>query len=102
MSGVFPDEVHITRSISPILTNENSMTRNTSFLVKFSIFLVILLVLETRSYDIESAMKKATVGPNVYLGSDGVKGKFTFVVLGCIYVVTLKTFGVDFKAMRAS
>lgn len=77
------------------------MTRHTSFLVTFSIFLVILLVLETCSYDIESAMKKATVGPNVYLGSDGVKGKFTFV-LGCIYVVTLKIFGVDFKAMRAS
>lgn len=75
MPGFLPDEVHITRFVSPISMNENSMTRNTSLLVKFSSFLLILLVLETHSYDIESAMKRATVGPNVFLGSDGVKGK---------------------------
>ncbi|XP_078348116.1 uncharacterized protein LOC144633182 isoform X3 [Oculina patagonica] len=73
MPGFLQDEVHITRFVSRISKNESSMTRNTNLLVKFFSFLLILLVLETRSYDIESAMKRATVGPNVFLGSDGVK-----------------------------
>ena len=51
------------------------LTKDSSFLVVLSLF-----VCKGLAYDVESAIKIATVGPNVYLGSEGIKGKIAFVM----------------------
>ena len=62
--------------------NEEPMTRHKSLLAKVSSFLVLLslFVRKGLAHNIESAIKIATVGPNVYLGSEGVKSKIAFVL----------------------
>ena len=62
---------------------EKAMTRHKFLLNKVSSFQVVLslFVCKGLAYDIESAMKIATVGPNVYLGSKGIRGTFAIVTL---------------------
>ena len=60
------------------------MTRHKSLLTKVSSFLVLLslFVRKVLAHNIESAIKIATEGPNVYLGSEGIKSKIAFVLTG--------------------
>lgn len=58
------------------------MTRHKSLLTKVSNFLVLLSLFFRRglAYNIESTIKIATVGVNVYLGSEGIESKIAFVL----------------------
>lgn len=58
------------------------MTRHKSLLTKVSSFLMLLSLFFRKrlAYDIESAIKRkiSPVGPNVYLGFEGIKSKIAF------------------------
>lgn len=58
------------------------MTRHKSLLTKVLNFLVLLSLFFRRgfAYNIESTIKIAAVGANVYLGSEGIKSKIAFVL----------------------